>query len=250
MSYPVQVNNISADTTETKLHDFFSFCGKIDKIDHKAEAKSATIYFEKLSAAKTALMLNGGSLDGSNLAVTSSVVSGDELHEEPEASGSGEPQVRQEDKPRSGIVAEYLAKGYELGEPILQRAIDMDKKNGISARFLSYISGIDKTVGSKIAGPEATLSEKAINTGKAFEEKHHLLGKANTYYEKALSSPFGRTVYAFYSTTTKQVVDIHEEARRIAEAHKAERGPAVASNAPTTSAATDVAAGDVKVTGM
>ncbi|KAG9043032.1 hypothetical protein FS837_010115 [Tulasnella sp. UAMH 9824] len=151
MSYPVQVTNISADTTETKLHDFFSFCGKIDKIDHQAQAKSATIYFEKLSAAKTALMLNGelsvlskalsgsdddselislptqgGSLDGSNLNVTSSVVSGDEVHEEPEASGSGETHVRQEDKPRSGIVAEYLAKGYELGEPILQRAIDMD----------------------------------------------------------------------------------------------------------------------------
>ncbi|KAG8902539.1 hypothetical protein FRC01_009555, partial [Tulasnella sp. 417] len=121
-------------------HTPVASAGKIDKIDHKAEAKSATIYFEKLSAAKTALMLNGsdddseltplstqgGSLDGSNLTVTSSVVSGDEPHEEPEASGSGEPHVRQEDKPRSGIVAEYLAKGYELGEPILQRAIDMD----------------------------------------------------------------------------------------------------------------------------
>ncbi|KAG8980481.1 hypothetical protein FRC05_006114 [Tulasnella sp. 425] len=240
-----EVTNISADTTVQKLHDFFSFCGKIDNIDHKEKTNSATIYFEKLSAAKTALMLNGGSLDGSNLTVASNVVSGNELHEEPEASGSGEQHVRQEDKPRSGIVAEYLAKGYELGEPILQRAIDMDKQNGISSRFLSYIKQFDKTIGSKISGPEETLSAKALNTGKAFDEKTHVVARANTYYEKAFASPLGQKVWAFYSSTSKQVVDIHEEARRIAEAHKSQRASGVAS-AQSTAAATDAPVSDVK----
>ena len=41
------------------------------------------------------------------------------------------------------------------------------------------------------------------------------------YYAKALSSPFGQKVKAFYTTTSKQVLDIHEEARRIHETHKA-----------------------------
>ena len=36
------------------------------------------------------------------------------------------------------------------------------------------------------------------------------------YYSRALSSPFGLKVKAFYTTTSKQVLDIHEEARRIA----------------------------------
>lgn len=80
-AYPVQVGSIAPTTTEQTLHDFFTFCGKgpispptsltsgadshllflgkIDKIEFDREAKSATIYFEKLSAAKTALMLNG-----------------------------------------------------------------------------------------------------------------------------------------------------------------------------------------------
>lgn len=40
-----------------------ALAGKIDKIDHKEKANSATIYFEKLSAAKTALMLNGEPAD-------------------------------------------------------------------------------------------------------------------------------------------------------------------------------------------
>jgi hypothetical protein len=59
MSFPVQVSNIAKTTTEGHLHDFFTFCGKIEKIDHHAVDGTATIYFEKPSAAKTALMLNG-----------------------------------------------------------------------------------------------------------------------------------------------------------------------------------------------
>ena len=44
---------------------------------------------------------------------------------------------------------------------------------------------------------------------------------APQYYTKAISSPFGQKVHSFYTTTSKQVMDIHEEALRIAEAHKA-----------------------------
>lgn len=36
------------------------------------------------------------------------------------------------------------------------------------------------------------------------------------YYSKAIRSPLGQKVRAFYTTTSKQVMDIHEEARRIA----------------------------------
>lgn len=40
------------------------------------------------------------------------------------------------------------------------------------------------------------------------------------YYLKAISSPFGQKVRAFYTSTSKQVGDIHEEARRIAAERK------------------------------
>ena len=53
------------------------------------------------------------------------------------------------------------------------------------------------------------------------------------YYSRALSSPFGQRVKAFYTETSKQVLDIHEEARRIHESHKA--APHAA--APATDAA-------------
>lgn len=73
----------------------------------------------------TLLYSQGGALDGSNLVVSSESVHPD-IDETPIASGSGEHHINQEDKPRSGIAAEYLAKGYVLSDNILERAIEMD----------------------------------------------------------------------------------------------------------------------------
>jgi len=235
----VHVSNIAPITTKKTLEDFFSFCGRITEIDHNADSKTATVHFEKDVAAKTALMLNGGTLDGSSLSVTSATgtsTSAAAYNAEPVAGSSGETHayegIHQEDKPRSGIAAEYLAKGYELGDPILQKAIEMDQQHGISTRFINWIKGLDTTIGSKVKGPETTLSEKAVNTGRSLEERTHVVQRANTYYEKALTHPYGQKVYAFWTTTTKQVLDIHEEALRIKETHQA-AGTSAAPNQST-----------------
>ena len=74
------------------------------------------------------------------------------------------------------------------------QAIDMDQKNGISQKFLSYLHQIDQTIGSKLGGPEPTLSEKAYNTAKTFDQKQGISTRANTYYEQALASPMGKRV--------------------------------------------------------
>lgn len=42
------------------------------------------------------------------------------------------------------------------------------------------------------------------------------------YYTKALSSPFGQKVRDFYTKTSKQVLDIHEEAKRLSAEQKAQ----------------------------
>ena len=130
---------------------YHRFCGKIEKIDFHQDTKSAVIHFEKASAAKTALMLNGGTLDGSHLSVTSP-----KEHPDEEAHHDG--PIDQSDKPRAGIAAEYLAKGYKLSDSILQRAIELDTQKGISTRFLSYIQGLDTTLGQKALGPDQKIS--------------------------------------------------------------------------------------------
>lgn len=218
-TYDVHVSGISPSTTEQHLLDFFTFCGKIEKIDFHTDTKSAVIHFEKASAAKTALMLNGGTLDGSHLTVSSPTE-----HPDDEAHHDG--PIDQSDKPRAGIAAEYLAKGYKLSDTILQRAIEIDSQKGISSRFLSYIQSLDTTLGQKALGPDQKISTmmgeklaQAQEQARTIDQQKGISSKAGDYYTRAFSSPWGQKVKAFYTSTSKQVFDIHEEARRIASEH-------------------------------
>jgi hypothetical protein len=52
-AYTIHVAGLAPETTEEKLHDFFSFCGKLVAI--KKEGTQADITFEKLSAMRTSL---------------------------------------------------------------------------------------------------------------------------------------------------------------------------------------------------
>ncbi|KAJ7242876.1 hypothetical protein B0H12DRAFT_1131772 [Mycena haematopus] len=223
-TYSVHVSGIASATTQDHLHDFFTFCGKITSIHPEREKSAATIHFEKSSAAKTALMLNGGTLDGSILEVTSDKEHEDEKHVGDEPVHS----IDQSDKPRAGIAAEYLARGYTLSDHILNKAIEIDSKNGISKRFLSYLTHLDSTLGAKTLGPEKTLSGKAMETvnvvagqARSIDEQRGISRTATDYYTRAFSSPFGEKVRTFYTTTSKQVLDIHEEAKRISSEQKA-----------------------------
>ncbi|KZW01533.1 hypothetical protein EXIGLDRAFT_760746 [Exidia glandulosa HHB12029] len=237
MPYTVTVTEFSPATSEQQLHDFFSFCGKIEAIELKE--KVALIHFEKPQSANTALMLNGGTLDGAHLSVHSDV-------EHPDADDHDvSADIGQHDKPRAGIAAEYLAKGYVLSDNVLQRAIELDSKNGISKRFLAFLQSLDHNVGARVAGEGHTLSEHvttktqpvvsdAVTRAKTFDEQKGITKTASSYYASAINSPFGQKVFAFYSSTSKQVVDIHEEARRIADAQKPTPPPATTTAPPPT----------------
>ncbi|KAF9782512.1 hypothetical protein BJ322DRAFT_1076396 [Thelephora terrestris] len=224
--YSVKVTNISPSTTESQLHEYFTFCGKIASIDfdEKSSPKSALIHFEKAPAAKTALMLNGGTLNDAHLTVASEEVESDDEESRPPTPRAS---LDQTDKPRAAIAAEYLAKGYALSDQVLQRAIELDKKQGISKRFLSYFHSVDSTLGQKALGPDQTISGKVqasvsggITQARTFDEQKGVTKKIGDYYTRALGTSVGQKVQDFYTTTTKHVRDIHEEASRIAGWHK------------------------------
>jgi len=221
--YPVKVSNISPTTAEQNLKDFFTFCGHITSIDYNDKEHTATVAFEKSSAAKTALMLNGGTLDGAHLTVTSESVNPEEPDHHEEKGVAPHPHIEQTDKPRAGIAAEYLAHGYALSDNVLQRAIEIDNKQGISKRFMSYFTAIDKSLGSRIAGPDQTVTGKvqevlsgAQAKAKEVDQQQGISKIAESYYTKALQHPLGMKVRSFYTSTAKQVTDINEEAKRIA----------------------------------
>ncbi|PAV17269.1 hypothetical protein PNOK_0733300 [Pyrrhoderma noxium] len=238
--YFVKVSNLSPETTEAKLHDFFTFCGKIESVDFKGSNDTSVVYFEKPSAVTTALMLNEGTLDGAKLSVKSDKEHADTDEDNSVPHPSGEPFV-QSDKPRAGIAAEYLAKGYTLSDSILQRAIELDQQKGISKRFLDYFHNLDSTVGAKALGPDQTVSAKvhttftsAADRARTVDEQKGYSKTAHEYYSKAVTSPLGQKVKSFYMTTLKQVTDIHEEARRIADSQKTTQAPPTDSSAATS----------------
>lgn len=79
--------------------------------------------------------------------------------------------IDQTDKPRAGIAAEYLAKGYKLSDGILQRAIELDSQRGISKKFIGYITNLDTTLGQKALGPEKTISGMVVEkVGQAHKQ--------------------------------------------------------------------------------
>ena len=92
-------------------------------------------------------MLNGGTLDGSTISVTSDEVATPSLaNVQPVKSTAQTPaevdghDIEQEEKPRSAVVAEYLAHGYALSDTAIERAIAADKRELSHAR--NHISGV------------------------------------------------------------------------------------------------------------
>lgn len=229
----VYVKNISSSTSEKEIKEFFSFCGKIAKIEvtPAGETQDATVTFEKQSAAKTALLL-----DNTQLGKTQVVVTGAEGAKEFEESHRTEKdtdEITQEEKPRSRIIAEYLAHGYIIGDQAAQRALDIDHKHGLSNRFLQTLHNLDE---------KYKATEKAKTADKSYgitARAQGVLHSLTSYYEKAAGTPTGQKLVNFYTQTQHQVEDIHNEARRLADLKKQEAGTQSASKQETATEQTE-----------
>ncbi|TAQ85593.1 hypothetical protein B7494_g6080 [Chlorociboria aeruginascens] len=215
----VHVKNISAQTSEKDVKDFFSFCGKITSLEitKSGETQNATVTFEKETAAKTALLLDNTQLGSTQVKVTSATGSteddGSHFTNQTERDSD---EITQEEKPRSRIIAEYLAHGYVIGDQAAQRAIDLDQKHGVSNRFLSTLQSIDQKY-------HATDRAKSVDQSYGVTAKTNSLWSGLTsYYEKAAGTPTGQKLVNFYTQTSRQVQDIHAEARRLADLKKQE----------------------------
>ncbi|KAL8912677.1 MAG: hypothetical protein Q9172_007459 [Xanthocarpia lactea] len=215
----VHVKNIASQTSEKEVRDFFSFCGKITSLsvtpasNAEDSTQSATVTFEKETAAKTALLLDNTQLGSSQVQV-SSAANLEDLAGKPSAADDthrDENDISQEDKPRSRIVAEYLAHGYTISDNAIQRAIALDNKHGVSNRFTNALATFDQKY-------KATDRAKGIDASYGITEKA-TRGWAglSSYFEKAVNTPTGQKLASFYTQSNKQVQDIHAEARRLAD---------------------------------
>lgn len=167
------------------------------------------------SAAKTALLLDNTQLGSSQVQVSSAAgfdeLTGSKGAQHGDDSTAEGDDLAQEDKPRSRIIAEYLAQGYVISDQAIQRALALDSKHGVSNRFTNALSNFDSKY-------KATEKAKTVDANYGITEKVQAGWRGlNSYFEKALGTPTGQRVHAFYTQGDKQVRDVHVEARRLAD---------------------------------
>lgn len=236
MSTTVHVEGISSQTTDKEVRDFFSFCGKISNLsvtptsNDASSSKSATVTFEKETAAKTALLLDNTQLGPSQVTVKSASSLGELAGTSKSEEAEDDHSVSQEDKPRSRIVAEYLAHGYVISDNIIERALALDKQHGVSSRFTKVLSDFD----AKYNATDKTraLDDKYAVTKSASSAWNSL----GSYFDSALSTPTGQKLRKFYEQGNKQVIDVHNEARHLAnlKSGKSESAPGTDSTPSAT----------------
>lgn len=183
------------------------------------QTKTADVVFEKETAQKTALLLNNTQLGPNHISVTCS--GGGAYDDDAQYTKSDDldsDEISQEEKPRTRILAEYLAHGYVVGEVAIERAIQLDSKHNVSNRFLTTIQNLDQKY-------HATDRAKATDESYGITQRaNSLLTGIGSYFEKASNHPTGKRIVKFYTDSSRQVQDIHAEARRLADLKKQEHG--------------------------
>lgn len=146
---------------------------------------------EKDTAAKTALLLNNTQLGPSHISVTSATgATLEDDNNSPVTDKDGD-EITQEEKPRSRIIAEYLAHGYVVGDAAIQRAVDLDHQHGVSTRFFNKLTELD---GRYHATDRARTADQSYGiTSRATS----LFSGLNSYFEKATNTPTGKKLVDF-----------------------------------------------------
>ena len=165
------------------------------------------------SAAKTALLLDNTQLGPAQVHVSAAssidqIAGGKAAGSADEASKD---DIEQEDKPRGRVAAEMLAHGYNLSDQVIQRALALDQQHGISTRFSKALTDFDA---------KYKVSERAQQADKSYGVSARADAGwkgLNSYFEKAVGTPTGQRLRAFYEQGQKQVIDVPNEARHLAD---------------------------------
>lgn len=227
MSYNITAKGVSPTTSKAEIKKYFSFCGKVKSVTVDEETHTATVTFANLEAVRTALLIADGQIGDSKVSIEvddatlkkldeprateddSKTLVGDnkktdEANDDTADGASTPDSISQELKPRAAILAEMLSNGYVLSDKVLERAIDYDKKNGITEKFTSYLTDLDKKY-------------HVVDKAQATDQAYGITARLQKYWEQALDTSYGRKIREYYSEAAKEASDIHAEARRLAD---------------------------------
>ncbi|KAG2228772.1 hypothetical protein INT48_008418, partial [Thamnidium elegans] len=213
----VIVKNISAQSSEKTVREFFLFCGKITEFelitDDDNEHQVALIHFERDSAAKTATLLSNALIDDCHIVATpyfESTTSEEKENVEDNSTSS------QESKPKSRIAAEILANGYILQDQVVAKGLEYDAKYSFSSRLTGYFTTLTSNV--KSIDEKYRIWDKAVEIDNKFKIQEKVQNAAVTAQSTAtaaLQSPTGQKVERIASQTFAQIAAVHFEAKQI-----------------------------------
>jgi hypothetical protein len=116
---------------------------------------------------------------------------------------------------------------YVISDKAIEQAIALDQQHGISNRFTSALKNFDSKY-------------KATEKAQAADDKYAVTAKVNTawnglysYYDKATSTPTGQKLRKFYEDGAKQAIDVHNEARHLANLKSGKTSDPAAGSGPS-----------------
>ncbi|CAO3589159.1 unnamed protein product [Absidia cylindrospora] len=225
----VKVTNISKDTKEATLRDFFAFCGKIKEFELEADGdhQKALILFEAAKAAKTAELLSNALVEDSHIQVDAYFPNTPAPQDEKQSaaadtSGSteGGEGDHQNKKTVSNIMAELLSSGYMLGDQVLAKGIEFDHKFGVKDTVQHYYDQVRQNLHQW--NEQYHVSDKASE----MEQKMGLQQKQKEASDMAQNwlhnNPTGQKVSGLISQFSQQITDLNNEAKRLASVRQNE----------------------------
>ncbi|KAG0165205.1 hypothetical protein DFQ28_001501 [Apophysomyces sp. BC1034] len=213
----VIVKNISPQSSEKTVKEFFLFCGKIKEFelikDDDDTHQIALIHFERESAAKTAALLSNALIDECHIIAAPYFESASSADSDKPAT---EDTSDQETKPKTRVAAELLANGYILQDHIVAKGLEYDHKFGFSTRFQGYLASLQANV--KNLDAKYRIWDKAVVIDQKFKIQEKVQSAAQTAQTKAqeaLQTPTGQKVHDLANQTLSQIAAVHYEAKKI-----------------------------------
>ncbi|KAL7749735.1 Protein vip1 [Sorochytrium milnesiophthora] len=248
----VLVQNISANATEKAVKDFFSFCGKINKFElaKAGETQEAFILFDKESAANTARLLTNAVIVDRSVTVLS-YFNADKASDPAAAVEADERKAAEakdtEHKSYTTVVAELLAGGYTLTQPVVRKGIEIDAQYSLSASLFSFFNTAQAK--AQALDQKYQVTEMLKANAVKIDQRLHLkeradfaLAKSKEIGEQALHTPVGQKVKETVDYATAQGMTVVNETRTIIDSKSKAAAATDGTVPPTTAPPTDAPA--------
>ncbi|XP_057751521.1 binding partner of ACD11 1-like [Arachis stenosperma] len=190
----VKVSNISSGATEQDLKEFLTYPGKIEHIEIKSENNSKVAYvtFNSSDGAETAVLLSGAVLVGQAITIvlaTDYVAPASAASTIPTATGTTNADAVTSESgllTAEDVVSSMLAKGYILGQDVLNRAKSFDERHQLTSTASSKVATLDQKVGitEKITAGSMLVNDKV----KEMDERYQVSEKAKSAMSAAEQS--------------------------------------------------------------